>query len=173
MSRYNGIYDEKLSAKSNRMIARIDNGIDERPLPILAFDIDPTITEICDSVDYLIKSGWLGGTLFARKVTYHNHYDRDKIDSGVLFTHKEDVFENCEKCGFYYIVKESPLVIGLDHDRYLKGQYEKAFPQETVLVKFDDGEVLTRSAYQEKLDNMEKPVQYKKRRKSKKRKKDE
>ena len=65
------------------------------------------------------------------------------------------------------------MVIGLDHDRYLKGQYEKAFPQETVLVKFDDGEVLTRSAYQEKLDNMEKPVQYKKRRKSKKRKKDE
>ena len=89
MSRYNGIYDEKLSAKSNRMIARIDNGIDESPLPILTFDIDPTITEICDSVDYLIKSGWLGGTLFARKVTYHNHYDRDKIDSGVLFTDKE------------------------------------------------------------------------------------
>ena len=69
--------------------------------------------------------------------------------------------------------RKSKVFVTLIKNQYLKGQYEKAFPQETVLVKFDDGEVLTRSAYQEKLDNMEKPVQYKKRRKSKKRKKDE
>lgn len=153
-----GIYDGKLSDNSNRLIETVDRGFDEAPLPIIAYDIDVTTEELCDTVDYLVNT-ILGGTLFARKVIYRNNDDRQKFNIGVLFSDDEEDFERFEKCGYYYPVDESPLVIGLHHNDYLRNQYEDMFPQETVLIKLNNGTILTRKNY----EDMSKPIQKKKR----------
>ncbi len=141
------IYKEEYSYNSNYMISKVDNGLEESPLPILAFDVNPTIEEICDSVEFLIKSKWLGNNLFARKVTYYN---RDKIDTGVLFSDQEETFARYEECGFYHQVEETPMVIGINHNRYKPTEYEKTFPNDLVLIKQDDGTILSRADYEEK-----------------------
>ena len=146
-------YKEEYSDNSNYMIGKIDRGLDGSPLPILAFDVDPTTQEICDSVDYLIKSNWLGNILFARKVTYTSPFDKNKTDIGVLFSDKENVFDNYEKCGFYYQDRETPMVIGLSHNGYKKNQYEEEYPNESVLIRQDDGTVLTRTDYKRNQNN--------------------
>ena len=76
------IYDENISDVSNEIIGIVDNMFEEYPLPHRIHEMDPSIEELCDAVEYLINSGWLGSTIFAWKMTYTESWDDDIEKTG-------------------------------------------------------------------------------------------
>ena len=141
-------YKEEYSDNTNNIIGSIYDILDEQLIIMIAEDVDATIDDICDAVDYLLKSKWMSKTLFARKVMYRSD-DNNKEEFGVLFSHREEDFEKYEKTKDYYIVKDTPMVIGLDHNNPSQHNYEEKFPDDTILIKSADGTVQTRKTYQE------------------------
>lgn len=143
-------YDENISGVSNEIIGTVDNMFEEEPLPHRIHEMDPSIEELCDAVEYLINSGWLGSTIFAWKMTYTESRDDDIEKTGITVSNKEDYYTKYTM--FYKPIKGLPLVIGLMHNRFLLTEYDKKFPKETVILKLEDGTLITRKEY-EKLQN--------------------
>ncbi len=138
---------EELSENAKVMVRIIDAAIDNGPLPIEIYDFNPNENEVMEAVKYIIDKGWTGNdNLFVRKVEYTNEYN--ERETGLYFSGYEGDFDYIEKLGYYTIVKDFPMIMGItkilenknSNDHYLDGD---------VYIKLEDGSFITKEKWDE------------------------
>ncbi len=93
-----------------KMVIEVGRGLEEGPLPISVWDVDPTLEEMIEAMKYIIDSGWMNNQpIYLRKAEYK---ENGEIKPAVIFTHEEDDFVNFEKNGYYHILDEYPIIVG-------------------------------------------------------------
>ncbi len=143
------VYDPNLSDFENSLILNIGDGMQ---LPGYYLDnFDPTIEEICNVLDYYIKTNQLYGTKYIAKIDYpkKDNYGELKIVRSVSFQIiSSDLFKwHEEKWAGFKLVDDLPIIIALDNSDSKEEDLRKEYPDENIFMKLNDGSIIPRSEY--------------------------
>ncbi len=102
----NGINDN-----IRKMVTAVGRELEEGPLPISVWEIDPSIEEMMEAMKCIIDSGWTSNQpIYLQKVEYK---ENGEIKPAVIITHDVEDFDNYEKNGYYHILDEYPIIVGI------------------------------------------------------------
>lgn len=134
---------EELSYNAQRIVGAVDRGIDEGPLPLHCWHIDPSVEEMCEAMKYIIDTGWLGrSNHLMRKCEYK---ENGVIKPAVAIVDNADDFDYDELHKYYRYPREYPTVIGKSNcDTF---ETESDFIDHTydgdVFLQLDDGSMVS------------------------------
>ena len=126
---------------TRHIIDYVDYWIEGTPMPIIIYDVNPTVDEVCDAVKYVSDQGWLGNIIYAKKMVYvdDNSFDSStcKTGIGLVITGNENDFIELEKGehSYYRFINSFPEIIGVQIGS--NNEYEK-YDSDIYLKPSDD-----------------------------------
>ncbi len=116
---------ESCSDVAKYIINTTDNWIDERPGPIVVFDVDPSVDEACEAIKYIVDSGWMNGMIYAKKMvhTYLSYNNIRTTKICIVITDNEKDFDNFENGEHTYFrsLNTFPEIVGVPINVAKKG----------------------------------------------------